>query len=205
VALADLPAVSVNRRPGDATVSSVTNDDISGIMQALHHVAALGHRRVAHITGPMSSSTGTQRHDAFCSAAAALGLENWQDLIVASHTCREDEGYRCAHALLDRDARFTAIIGANDLIALGAIRALQERGFSCPADISVTGFNDIPLVDRLQPPLTTVRIDGQEMGRRAGQLFLEKIATPAAQRIPLHEVLPVTLVARGTTGPMRAR
>jgi len=204
-ALADLPAISVNRRLGDLSVSSVTNDDSSGIMQALHHVAALGHRRVAHITGPMSSSTGLLRHDAFCAGAAALGLEGWQDLIVNGETFRELEGYRCAHELLDRDAGFTAIIGANDLIALGAIRAMAERGLSCPDDISVTGFNDIPFVDRLQPPLTTLRIDGHEVGKRAGQLFLDKIATPAGLRTPLHDVLPVTLVTRGTTGPMRRR
>ena len=205
VALADLPAISVNRRLGDMSVSSVTNDDGAGIVQALRHVAALGHRRVAHITGPMSSSTGWLRHDAFCHCAAELELEDWSDLIVSSETYREYEGYRCAHALLDRDAHFTAIIGANDLIALGAIRALAERGLTCPDDISVTGFNDIPFVDRLHPPLTTVRIDGHEVGKRAAQMFLDKIATPMGQRKPLHEVLPVTLVERGTTGPMRAR
>ena len=96
----------------------------------------------------------------------------------------------------------TAIVAANDLLALGALHALSERGISCPGDVSVTGYNDMPFVDRISPPLTTVRIQSYETGRHAAAMSLKPMETGESGN-PSTEVLPVELVVRGSTGPAK--
>ncbi|MGH8890762.1 MAG: LacI family DNA-binding transcriptional regulator, partial [Acidothermaceae bacterium] len=97
----------------------------------------------------------------------------------------------------------TAIVAANDMIAVGALQALHADGLQCPDDISVVGFNDMPFVDQLSPPLTTVRLPQYEVGMQAAQLLLEKLADPTATAKSV--MLPVSLVTRGSTGPCQAR
>lgn len=203
IAQDNLPLVAVNRMPDSPRVAAVVNDEAAGIAAVLEHLAALGHRRVAHIAGPQTLSTGSARRQAFEACLARLDLERDPSLIVEASGFIEAEGKRCADLLLDLARPPTAIVAANDLLALGTIRALGERGLSAPDDMSVTGFNDMPLFDRLTPPLTTVRIQSYETGRRAASLILEQIETGRIRPAkPL--VLPVTFVARGSTGPARS-
>ena len=89
-------------------------------------------------------------------------------------------GRQACHELLDRDLGLTALVAANDLLALGCYDALAERGLSCPDDISVTGYNDAPFVDMVMPPLTTVRIRQREMGIEAARLLLARMTNPQA-------------------------
>ena len=99
--------------------------------------------------------------------------------------------------ILDNDNAFTAVVAANDLLALGCYDALQERGLSCPEDISVTGFNDMPFVDRLSPPLTTLHIPHDELGVQAARLLLEEIRDPDFEARTVR--LDPTLIVRGST------
>jgi LacI family transcriptional regulator len=110
-----------------------------------------------------------------------------------------EAGFDATTALLRLHQSVSAIVAANDLLALGALSAIQRDGRNCPQDISVIGHNDMPLMDFISPPLTTVRIEHREMGRQAAQLMLEAIEDSA--REPRHVVLAPELIVRGSTAP----
>ena len=119
-----------------------------------------------------------------------------------------EAGYRACQRLLARCARsgknqLTAIVASNDLIALGAIDALTAAGMSVPDDVSLTGHNDMPFMDRIQPTLTTVRIQHNEMGQTAAQLLLQAIAQPVRTHTTI--MLKPELVVRRSTGPAKHR
>jgi LacI family transcriptional regulator len=118
---------------------------------------------------------------------------------VFADALNEAEGERCATELLAANVRFTALACANDRLAVGAVAALRQRGLSCPHDISVTGYNDMALVDRLSPPLTTIRIQQYRAGYEAGELLLSALQTDPGERRPRHLVLPVDLIVRDST------
>lgn len=198
------PVVAVNRHAGSPRLSAVINDEVAGISAVIDHLVELGHRRIAHIAGPSAVSTGSARAAAFRKRIADCGLHEHPQLVVEARRFSECEGKRLCLALIDGAAP-TAIVAGNDLLALGAIEALRERGIACPEQISVTGYNDMPFVDRLPPPLTTVRIKPYETGRRAAEILLQQIETAPAERKPVVEVLPVELVIRASSGPAPAQ
>jgi LacI family transcriptional regulator len=193
-----VPTVLVNRRTDAGDIPSVTNDNNAGIYSAVQLLAALGHTRIGHVAGPQELSTGWERYRAFVDAMAAHSLEVDPARVTFSAAFTEEAGYRAALSL-QRDA--TAIIAGNDLIALGCYTALEERGLSCPDDVSVVGFNDMPFADKQRPGLTTIRIPHYEMGLESARLLLERIANPTtpAKRV----ILPVELIRRGSVAPPR--
>jgi len=191
--------VLVNRSVEDRTVSSVTNDDVEGISQAVTHLVELGHRRIAHVAGPQAIPTGYARYRAYRSALHEHGLTPENDLIAFCETFSEEDGRRALMSLLDRKGDFTAVVAANDLIALGCYGALEATGLRCPENVSVTGYNDMPFVDKFQPPLTTVRIPLYEMGRKAAQEMLDLLESPSSQ--PKRLKLQPSLIVRGSTAP----
>ncbi len=175
-----MPTVLVNRADPEERLSAVTPDDREGMRLAVLRLVALGHRRIAHIAGPQDVSTGLLRADGFVRAMAEAGLPAGP-IVPASNYTRE-AGLDAAERLLACSSRPTAIAAANDLLALGAIRALSGLGLRCPDDISVTGHNDMPLVDIVQPPLTTIRIFHDRIGREGARLLLDCIARPGGRR-----------------------
>jgi LacI family transcriptional regulator len=193
------PIVLVNRRLEDESLPAVTVDDQEGARLAVEHVVALGHRRVAHLGGPQAMSTGHQRHLGFRAAMAAAGIEVEDRAIRFAPAFVEDAGARVCRELLDAYPDATAIVAANDLLALGCYDVLAERGLRCPQDISVVGFNDMPFADRFDPPLTTVRIPHCEIGSAAADLLLERLGE-AADDAPQIRLTP-TFAARGSTAP----
>jgi LacI family transcriptional regulator len=202
-----LPVVAVNRRSNDQRIASVSNDDASGLRQILEHLKTLGHRHVANIAGPQTISTGKDRYHAFEQYRRELGLDPAESLVRFAERFNEAEGERCAADLLDHDRSITAIVASNDRLAVGAIGLLKSRGIACPQAMSVVGFNDMPMVDRLEPPLTTVRVQQYEVGRKAAELVLKRFqATDAVSGCngfaPI--VMPVELVVRGSTAPPAA-
>ena len=199
-----LPLVTVNRRSSDPAVPSVTNDEDMGLGLILEHLHALGHRRVAHIGGPQHISTAKGRHDGFERHRRRLGLDADPALVVLAGALTESEGERCAGLLLEQVRGITAIAAANDRLAVGLLGVLKGRGIACPHEMSLTGYNDMPIVDRLEPPLTTVRVQQYEVGRRAAQMLLDEIEGRAPGE-PQHVVMPVELIVRGSTGPAQAR
>jgi LacI family transcriptional regulator len=199
-----VPVVAVNRRSNDRRIASVSNDDASGLRQILEHLKGLGHRRVANVAGPQTISTGKDRYEAFERYRRELGLDPAPRLVRFAGRFNEAEGERCAADLLDRGAAFTAIVASNDRLAVGAIGLLKSRGIACPQAMSVIGFNDMPMVDRLEPPLTTVRVQQYDVGRKAAELVLARFEASDGETgcdgfAPI--VMPVELVVRGSTAP----
>src|SRR5262252_6049910 len=160
----------------DHSLDSVSVDNERGMRMAVAHLAAEGHTRIAHIAGPQEVSTGLSRYRGFISAMEAHGLEADPDLIITAKAFSIEEGLRCTRALLERRSSCTAVAAANDMLAVGCFAALEEAGLNCPADLSVVGFNDIPFIDRLRPPLTTIRFPHYQVGTEAAQLLLELIS-----------------------------
>jgi LacI family transcriptional regulator len=191
-----LPIVTVNRRVDDPAVSSVVNNEAAGILDVLNYLVALGHRRIANVAGPQAMSTGVERYRAFERNRRALKLDLDPALVAFAAGFNEEEGLARTEEIMRRRPDFTAIVCANDLLAIGAIGALRRRGLKCPRDVSVTGYNDMPLVDRLSPPLTTVRIEQYDAGFEAAGILVELIQTPSEQRRPQHSVHPVELIVR---------
>lgn len=200
-----LPIVLVNRVDPELGLSSVTGDDQSGVHQAVEHLAALGHRRIAHIAGPHATSTGMLRLRAFRHALRDNGLDVHEHLIREAEGYSIEQGERCLDEMLAHTEDFTAVIAGNDLIALGCCDALRRRGLDCPTDVSVIGFNDMPFVDRVTPALTTIRVPHYELGAEAGRALLSQLSEP--NRRGTATLLPVELIRRGSTAaaPQRSR
>jgi LacI family transcriptional regulator len=133
----------------------------------------------------------------------AAGLEARPEYVRFGALFTDEEGARACEELLDAVPEVTAIVAGNDLMAIGCYDALERRGLSCPDDVSVVGFNDMPFVDRLRPPLTSVRIPKREIGQVAADLLLEQLGGggEAASEILLEP----TLAVRGSTAPPRRR
>jgi LacI family transcriptional regulator len=200
-AAAEKPLVLVNRSLEDGSAPAVTVDDAFGIRLAVEHIAGLGHKRIGHVAGPQNLSTGHRRYLGFVEAMTDAGLEVQPEYVRFSKWFTEDEGARVCAELLDAAGGLTAIVAANDLLALGCYDTLEERGLGCPEDVSIVGFNDMPFVDRLRPPLTTVRVPQREIGTVAADLMLQRLTDEAdgASQILLEP----TLVVRGSTAPPR--
>ena len=194
-----LPVVLVNRRLEGGLVPSVVGDDRAGIALVVEHLIELGHRRIALLAGPQDLSTGRLRYEGFLEAMAAAGLAAKPELILIGDALVESEGARLCTELLDSGHRPTAIVAANDLMALGCYDVLDLRGIPCPGEISVTGFNDMPFADHFRPPLTTVRIPHYELGARSAELLLELLQDPEA--LPTQELLEPELIVRESTAP----
>jgi LacI family transcriptional regulator len=194
--------VLVNRRTAALDVPWITPDDSAGIELAVKHLADLGHRRVLHLAGPQTTSTGVVRQRAFANAVRDHGLDEDPALIAACDLWAETEGARVLREVLDAGTEFTAVVAGNDLIALGCYDVFAERGLTCPDDVSVVGFNDMPLLDKLRPPLTSVGIPQHQVGVEAARMLLESINEP--DRPARSVLLPVSLVVRGSTAPPRS-
>jgi len=191
------PLVLVNRTIDTHSVTAVINDDEHGIELAASHLTELGHKSIAYIGGPQDTSTGHDRYLAFKNLKRAGKFKSHNELILNCKAFTEAEGRRGLLSILKKGREFTAVIAANDLLALGCYDALREAGLSCPGDISVTGFNDMPFIDRLTPPLTSLHIPHEEIGRQAAKLLLEAIHNPDSP-VRTVNLLP-DLIVRGST------
>jgi len=175
----------------------VTQDYGPGTREMMDHLIGLGHTRIGFIHGVARAGLGADRLFAYRRALRAAGLPYEKQLIVQCGP-NPDDGACAAQRLLDLAPRPTAILGVNDLMAMGALQAAHERGLSVPADLSVAGFDDIDLAEHLTPPLTTLRANGEAIGRQAATLLFQRLADPEApqQRV----AIPTELVVRGSTG-----
>lgn len=206
IAAHGVPIVLVNRVVEDRSFSSVSVDDAAGIGMVVEHLVELGHERIGHIAGPQSMSTGHARYRGFLASMAAAGRAVEPSLVSFAQSFTLAEGERCATALLSLDRRPTAIAAANDMLAIGCLTAVEAAGLRCPQDISVVGFNDMPFMDRLNPPLTTVHIPQYDIGVQAAELLIDELHQP--DRPPESRLVAPSLVVRGSTAkapaPMRA-
>ena len=193
-----LVLLAVRSLPGSG-VPAVTHDDLGGARLAAGHLAELGHRRVVQLPGPLDVQPFKDRHDSFAEAAAGLGLDVWA--VPAASRPTVDEGQRLMELALADRRRASGVFAHNDAMAMGAVRALRGAGLDCPRDLSVVGYNDVPMADCLDPPLTTVRLDGYEVGRRAGEVVLAAIrglpVPPPDPPVPAELVVRASAARRG--------
>jgi LacI family transcriptional regulator len=193
--------VLVNRSTEGIPVPAILGDDLTGIGLAVDHLADLGHRRIGHVAGPKHLSTGLARHQAFLTRMQSLHLEVDASAIEEATWYQVDPGYKAGRTLLERRPDLTAIVAANDLIALGCYRAVRESGREVGADISITGYNDIPLLDMMQPPMTSVRVPYRQMGVEAANTLLAIMAVGSSSERPVSIRLTPVLTVRESTGP----
>ena len=192
-----LPIVAVDRLPAGLRVDLVTVDNVAASRGAVAHLLALGHRDVALIAGPRQHSTAAERQKGYEEALAQAGLSIRPDL-VQHGDFREGGGDASMRALLELRHPPTAVFVANNLMTLGALRALHERRQRIPRDVALVGFDDMPWATSLNPPLTAVAQPAHEMGQTAAELLLARIAEP--DRPIRHVVLDTTLVVRASCG-----
>lgn len=170
--------------------------DLNGVPLAMEHLLSLGHRDFAHIAGPPTWSAARNRRLAYEHLVRVEGLSS---VGVVEADWSAASGYRAMRELLSR-GRPTAVVAANDQMALGAMLALSEAGLDVPGDVSVTGLDDAPDAAFFSPPLTTVRVDFRARGRRAVHDLLHGIGAP---EVVDDSPEPLTLIARRSTAPPR--
>lgn len=193
VAELGLPAVSLGRVPGQhPAVGSVSVDDEPGMRAVLDDLIARGHRHIAHVTGPAGYLHVQHRREVWAQALAEAGLPRGRCI----HTdFSAGEGAGATDRLLRGRTRPTAIVYANDVMAIAGLAALQRAGLSVPRDVSITGFDDTELAHHVQPPLSSVRTDVTGWGRRAAAALLDLVAGGEAQHLVLD---PAQYVSRSS-------
>lgn len=194
-----IPFVLVNRTVDHEGVNAVIIDEDFSVRAMLDHLIGAKHTRIAHIAGPQHTSTGFQRAKFFANYMHLHDLDT--DLIETTEKFTVEEGYRAFTKLLARDNSFTAIVAGNDLIALGCMDAMSEIGLLVPKNISVVGNNDIPMLARMNPALTTISIPKYEMGAQAAKILLDIIGD--TNKEPLVLKMQPRLIIRNSTAPNR--
>jgi LacI family transcriptional regulator len=151
----------------------ISVDNRVGACEATRHLIGLGHRRIAHIQGPLKYQVSHERYLGYCDALNEAGIP-LDPALVREGDFTPPTGRTCANAFFDLPAekRPTAIFAGSDYMAYGAISAAEQRGLRVPGDIAVVGFDDFPASAHMEPALTTVRQPFYEMGRRASEMLL---------------------------------
>lgn len=192
--LPKMPVVLLNSSGvnGDA----ITIDNYGGARAMMRHLHELGHTRIAFVCGPRHNADARERlrgyrHAMRGTAAKSLRALEW------SGDFTEESGFAAGSRIAAQAARPTAVFSANDSMAVGVLASLAAAGIKVPEAMSVVGFDDIPIVRYVAPPLTTMRVDIAELGRRAFALLLDAISDPAAHACR-HERVGTTLVVRGS-------
>ena len=183
-------------------VPSVTVDNVQAEKAAVEHLLAGGHERILHVSGPAYSQHSQDRVAGVRAAFSESSLR-FNDGMVVEGGARLEDGYRVVREVFGRPGeRPTAVTCFNDLVAIGALRALSELGLSVPGDVSVVGYDDIEMAAYLPTPLTTVHVPTREMGRRAASLLLRQLDGETGET-PDRVVLDATLEVRATSRPLR--
>jgi LacI family transcriptional regulator len=193
------PVVLHGSRP-DLDLPSVDVDNEAGARLAVEHLLAQGHRRIACVTFDLAYTASQERLSGYRKALRAAGLDVDEELVVVTGYRAGTVSNAVSELLERRDV--TAIFAAADLTAAGVLGALREHGRRVPQDVSLIGFDDIPLAEFLDPPLTTVHVPAVEVGEALATLLLEQLSGDATGG---RRLLPVSLVQRGSDGPPMGR
>ncbi|HXR39462.1 MAG TPA: LacI family DNA-binding transcriptional regulator [Terracidiphilus sp.] len=210
-----VPVVAISAHSAVTNVTNIVLDHHIAVEQALTHLVALGHRRIAFMRGPHAIPDSEFRWESIQQVAREINLKIDPTLVIRIdsagwsmkdnyHPMAPEIGYKPMQGLLQKNRDFTAIFCFNDIAAIGAIRALKDAGLSVPGDVSVVGFDDIQSAAYSTPSLTTVRQPLLEMGRRGAQVLLERIANREGE-YPAEIVMAPELVVRESTGPAPAK
>jgi DNA-binding LacI/PurR family transcriptional regulator len=195
-----VPVVAAEAGPDDA-IPVATVDQIAGARLATEHLLRLGHQTVFHLAGPLDFLEACERVEGWSETLRRAGVAALPKPLIGDWSA--ESGYDLGRRLLHEHPEVTAIFAANDPMALGLLRAIHEAGRDVPGDVSVVGFDDVPEAAFFGPPLTTVRQDFDEIGRRALGLLLEHLDAPSAPATttPRRVIVDPELVVRASTAP----
>ncbi|MFJ9552249.1 LacI family DNA-binding transcriptional regulator [Nocardiopsis sp. NPDC101807] len=203
---APVPVVVIGRSLGDQGIDSVSTDSAGGIGQAVRHLLETGRRRIGFLNGPPDTTPGEARRRGFDAATSDPGFTAERVEVALAEDFTVAAGVTAARRLLagaPGGARLDAVVAANDLLAIGAIRAARELGLSVPEDVAVTGMDDTELGRVFQPSLTSVSLGSDERGRAAARIMLRLVDGDAGE--PRTTSVGPRLVVRESTVPPRAR
>ncbi|MEX0928139.1 MAG: LacI family DNA-binding transcriptional regulator [Balneolales bacterium] len=189
-----LPVVCVDRRLANLTVDTVVVNNHKGAYNATSELINLGHRRIGFISSMPHFSSFKERRQGYEDALTSHGIPVNEDYIRLGDQRKPESGRVFAHELLGLDKKPTAFFVSNNLMTLGAIEAIHQKDLKIPDDVSIIGFDDMPWAKSINPPLSVVRQPGYEMGRRAAEMFFQRIEEP--DREPVLVMLEPTLVLR---------
>ncbi len=200
-----IPTIFMDAVTGVRNASTVSVDYTGGVAQAMQYLFELGHRDIAFISGPLGLGSARARAEAFQAALREHGItvrRGW--LQEGDH--RVEGGHHAMMRILESGSLPTAILGSNDLTAIGAMGAIHEKGLAIPGDISVVGFDDIELSAYTLPALTTVQVPRRELASTAFRaLFRGREETPDKGRPRHRHVIKTKLVVRQSTGEARTK
>lgn len=204
--LRNVPLVLVDVGPARPRVSNIRIDYLHGIRQAVQHLAALRHEKVAFITGPLTLKSALARKDAFIRSMNEIGMAVDPDFVIEGNHKLEG-GEEAFEKLLKRRSRPTAILCSNDMTAIGVMRKCYSEKIVVPNDLSVIGFDNIHLSQYILPPLTTVEMSQAELGRLAFQALLQDVQLETPNPKGTEYVLKTSFVLRDSTAmnPGRGR
>ena len=192
------PLVFVDAGPNLPNIRLLKVDYGEGIREAVQHLAALGHRQIAFISGPLQMRSAVARRDAFLSAMAELGLTVPKEhLVEGTHTM--EGGIKSMEQLLQLSDLPTAVLCSNDMTAIGVLHALHRTTHSVPNDVSVVGFDDVHLAQFMLPPLTTVQMSCRDLATAAVQALRAGIEADNPHAKQTEWPIPTKLVVRQST------
>lgn len=189
----NIPLVMINVDAADSLEDTFLPDNYQGACLAMRHLIANGHRRILHIT-QSKRRTIQRRTEAYKDVLREAGIPYDPQLIVEVEINAEQTYSVMRQRLAERGVDYTAVFCANDLSAMGFMRAAQEFGLSIPQDVSVMGFDDIASVAFLTPPLTTIRIESRQLATLALRRLIDRVADPSL--IPIRVFLSCSLIER---------
>lgn len=191
-----VPIVALGRHLFDAPEVNIDNKQAT--KDITQHLIDLGHRRIAYIAGPRGLTTSSIRLNGYKEALAESGLGFTQGLVLESDFTYES-GQRAAEAILEMEPLPTAIMGANDLVAIGCLTFIKQQGLCIPDEISVVGFDNVTATHYVDPPLTTVHVPMREMGVLGTKSLLR--AMGSEDGIETVPILPHEVIVRASTAP----
>jgi DNA-binding LacI/PurR family transcriptional regulator len=195
----DVPMVFVDMGPSAPRVSILSVNYGEGILQGVQHLAALGHRNIAFISGPLHQRSCQLRQNAFLESLDQMEIRTRPEwLLIGDHTL--EGGMRCVADLIERRNLPTAIMCSNDMTAIGVLRMLIRSGIRVPEEISVIGFDDIHLAEFVYPPLTTVQMSRNALARGAFEALRRQVEEPALAAREHVFAIPTSLTVRQSTG-----
>ncbi len=194
---ADIPCVGVDDVGLAPRLGHVSADNVGGALEAVRHLYAVGRRRIATIHAPLTHAVGGERLLGYRIGLEEVGLPSRKDYLSAADFFLRD-GVTAMERLLALDERPDAVFAASDVMAIGAMSAIEQAGLSVPGDIAIVGFDDVPYATRVSPTLTTVRQDAPAQGIAAAEGVLRMIVDPSAS--PIEMLIPVGLIVRESSG-----
>jgi LacI family transcriptional regulator len=193
-----LPVVLLNCLVDGLAIDSINVDNYGGALGVIRHLAGLGHRRIALLSGPPGNYDAQERRRGYRDALLSLSLD-WSEELEIPGDFTEESGFRCAARILALRPRPTAVFAANDSMAIGLLGALRQRDVAVPERMALAGFDDIPIARYVTPPLTSVRVPIAELGSRAVEHLLRSLERGGESERE-HETLATTLVVRASCG-----